>query len=297
MHQSTFYSALAAIGALTPSLAFVAPCSEHQAPLSNKEIRPASSNERFHTTGKGINAYCSRNYECDSGCCDWGKVLPGYAWGMCGPRSDCAWLAGETYTSQNEITAAPTDDTCKHAIEFGVPTQYKLKVGTAAIVKVDNNMQTDPFGDGSVFYASARGNGIALWVMKGKERDYVTRDLGFGTDRNNAATFNVSVSHQGRLLSALSGEVNLHGYATKKVEFGSGVGRLQISNRIEDAAIFTFTQYVAPKWELDAGPTRVRALLDLIGKVCKPEDNKCAEILFENLRPESLGQFTSCEEA
>ncbi|KAI9808026.1 MAG: hypothetical protein M1827_007551 [Pycnora praestabilis] len=220
-----------------------------------------------------MNEYCSRNYECESDCCDYALAVPGYGWGMCG--TNCFWLADNIRASQNIVTAGPANDTCRHAIEFGVPTPYKLKVGNAAIVKADDNMQNGSFR---------------------RRRDFVTKDLGFGTDRKNAATFNVSISQHGRLLTALGGENDWHGYATKKVESGNGVGRLQITSRIEDAAIFTFTQYVEPKWENDAGPTRVRALLELIEKVCKPDDKKCAEILFENLRPESLGQYASREQ-
>ncbi|KAK4690696.1 hypothetical protein P7C71_g6154, partial [Lecanoromycetidae sp. Uapishka_2] len=298
MLQLTYCSIFAAIGALTPSLAWALRCSDQQTPIAHDDINRESSVDQIHVAKKQTNEYCSRNYECESGCCDYEKVVPGYGWGMCG--TGCWWLTNNFDGIQDAVTGvpqitSPANDTCRHAIEFGVPTAYKLKAGTAAIVKVDNNMQTDPFGDGSVFYSVAKKSGIALWVMKGNERDWVTKDLTFGTDSNNAATFNVFTSHHGRLLTALNREGGIHGYVSKKVEYGSGVGRVQISSRIEDAAMFTFTQYVQPKWENDSGPTRVNALLDLIDKVCKPGDKECADTLVENLKPENLGRFSSCK--
>ena len=296
MHLFTLHSVLPAIATLTPGLALVTQCSGQQVPVIHELSHHDSGRNRGHTTGIQEGLFCTRNYECDSGCCDYGLVEPGYGWGRCG--SGCWWLADNAGINRHhggDGNANASNDACKHAIEFGVPTPYKLRVGNAAIVKADNNMQTDPFGDGSVFYAAAKGSGIALWVMKGDERDFVTKDLGFGTDRDNAATFNVSVSQYGRVLEPLKGEHETHGYVTKRVESGSGVGRLETSHRFEDAAVFTFTQYVKPRWENDEGPTRVKALLDLIERVCKPDDGKCAELLFENLRPESLGQFSSCQ--
>lgn len=44
-----------------------------------------------HTMGKGWGQHCSRNYECDSGCCNYDKMTPGYGWGMCDDRGECWW--------------------------------------------------------------------------------------------------------------------------------------------------------------------------------------------------------------
>ena len=128
-----------------------------------------------------------------------------------------------------------------------MPTPYKLRVGKAPIVKAGDGILTDPFGDGSIFYAMKTGNEFVLFVEKGGQPDFVTKNLSFSTDRNNAATFHVSVSQYGKLMTVLQEERDSHEYVAKKEESGSGVGRLQKTNRIEDAAMFTFTPYVERK--------------------------------------------------
>lgn len=105
MHNLTLYSMFVAIGAITPGLALVAQCSDQQTPILHDKIHPESSGDPFHITKKGYGMYCTYNDECETGCCDWGQMVSGYANGKCSDRSSCNWLTNRNHATGNDVTA------------------------------------------------------------------------------------------------------------------------------------------------------------------------------------------------
>ncbi|KAF2762485.1 hypothetical protein EJ05DRAFT_515826 [Pseudovirgaria hyperparasitica] len=208
----------------------------------------------FTSQGKGWGQYCTRNYECDSGCCDWEKVTPGYGNGMCGNSNDC-WWSSETQDVQSQ--SAPATGYC--------PNQ---------------------FGDGTVFFSAAKGSGIALWVSEDGRLKYVNEGLTFTESRNDAATFNVSTSQYGRKLSFRDKVLIKH---------PDNDNGLQMRADEENAALITFTKFIAPTWKEDTGALRDKALIELLESVCGT-NSTCATILSQHLQPDNVADFTSCEE-
>ena len=235
------------------------------------------------TINKGINEYCRRNYECDSGCCNWGKLVPGYGWGMCDDKSECYWLQNEEATHEEASANAAQ---CPNQLDFGPPEQYKISVGNARIRKRGNGLEIDRFGDGTVFFSAAKSTGIGLWVKEDGRNQFVNAGLTFTDNRQDAATFNVSVSQYGRKLS-ITDQV-----LTKHPDNDNG---LQMRNDAFNAAIVVFTKYVEPTWKEDTGAARDKIMLELAEKVCG-SNITCVDVLAQYLQPEKLDEFTSCEQ-
>jgi hypothetical protein len=239
--------------------------------------------------GKHWGQYCTRNNECDSGCCDWEKVVPGYGNGMCSDKGDCWWLASssnETPSIFSALKAESTGATCPNQLEFGGPMRYKITVGKAPIRKRGNNLELDRFGDGTVFFTAAKGDGIAIWTNEDGKAKYVNEGLTFTESRSDAVTFNVSTSQYGKKLS-IGKKVLI-----KHPENDNG---LQMREDEEQTAMVTFTKWSPPTWKEDLGSKRDRVMIEMLEKVCG-QNSTCAEVVAGYLQPGNVEDFTSCSE-